>query len=211
MTAAQTEGGQEGETGRDPEDVAEGGQPSEITGLLVDWSRGDTAALERLMPLVVDELRHLARSHFRREPDGHTLQPTALVNEVYLRLAGQRQVQWDNRSQFFAFAATLMRRVLVDHAKARRTAKRGGDIRKISLQDVIGLSEPEDVDLLALDDALSALAEIDPRQSRIVELRFFAGLTHEEIADVLGVSVSTVKREWRTARLWLYRQIRRRR
>lgn len=186
------------------------GSAPDVTGLLVDWSRGDDEALERLMPLVVDELRHLARSHFRREPDGHTLQPTALVNEVYLRLTDQRQVQWDNRSQFFAFAATLMRRVLVDHAKARRTAKRGGHVRKVSLQEVIGLAEPEDVDLLALDDALSTLAEIDPRQSRIVELRFFAGLTHEEIAEVLEVSVSTVKREWRTARLWLYRECRRR-
>jgi len=191
--------------------VSGAAKTTDVTGLLVDWSRGDEEALERLMPLVVDELRHLARSHFRREPDGHTLQPTALVNEVYLRLTDQRQVQWDNRSQFFAFAATLMRRVLVDHAKARHTAKRGGKVRKVSLQDVIGLAEPEDVDLLALDDALSALAEIDPRQSRIVELRFFAGLTHEEIADVLSVSVSTVKREWRTARLWLYRECRRRR
>lgn len=191
--------------------VSKSGKTPDVTGLLVDWSRGDKEALERLMPLVVDELRHLARSHFRREPEGHTLQPTALVNEVYLRLTDQRQVQWESRSQFFAFAATLMRRVLVDHAKARRTAKRGGDVRKVSLQDVIGLAEPEDVDLLALDDALSTLAEIDPRQSRIVELRFFAGLTHEEIAEVLEVSVSTVKREWRTARLWLYRECRRRR
>lgn len=206
MTAAS-----EGRRGASDRNVSGGKKTTDVTGLLVDWSRGDDQALERLMPLVVDELRHLARSHFRREPDGHTLQPTALVNEVYLRLTDQRQVQWDNRSQFFAFAATLMRRVLVDHAKARHTAKRGGNVRKVSLQDVIGLTEPQDVDLLALDDALSALAGIDPRQSRIVELRFFAGLTHEEIADVLHVSVSTVKREWRTARLWLYRECRRRR
>lgn len=180
----------------------------EITELLAEWSRGDADALAQLMPLVFDDLRQLARGHFRREPEGHTLQPTALVNEVYMKLVEQRRVQWDNRSQFFAFAAVLMRRILVDHAKARRTAKRGGDVQKLPLKEALAAAEtPWNVDVLALDEALDALTEIDPRQARVVELRFFAGLTHEEIADVLEVSLSTVKRDWRTARLWLYRYI----
>ena len=183
----------------------------EITALLGDWSDGDEEALARLMPLVFDELRQLARGHFRRESAGHTLQPTALVNEVYMRLVEQRQVQWDNRSQFFAFAAILMRRILVDHAKARRTAKRGGGVQKLPLNEALAAAElPADVDVLALDEALDALGELDARQARVVELRFFAGLTHEEIADVLDVSLSTVKRDWRTARLWLYHFITRR-
>lgn len=180
----------------------------EITKLLAEWSYGDADALAQLMPLVFDELRQLARSQFRRESEGHTLQPTALVNEVYMRLVEQRRVQWDNRAQFFAFAAILMRRILVDHAKARRTAKRGGDVQKLPLKEALAAAEtPRQVDVLALDEALDALTEIDPRQARVVEMRFFAGLTHEEIADVLDVSLSTVKRDWRTARLWLYRFI----
>lgn len=183
---------------------------SEITALLGEWSTGDREALERLMPLVFDELRQLARSQFRREPDGHTLQPTALVHEVYMRLAGQRKVEWQNRSQFFAFAALLMRRILVDHAKARVTAKRGGGAVVLPLNEALaGASdddgEPAGVELLALDEALAALAEVDSRQARIVELRFFAGLTHEEIAELLGISVTTVKRDWKTARYFLYR------
>lgn len=181
---------------------------SEITALLNDWSRGDREALERLMPLVFGELRQLARSYFRHEPAGHTLQPTALVNEVYMRLVEQRKVQWDNRSQFFAFAALLMRRILVDHAKARHTAKRGGDVPRLPLEDALAIGEkPLDLDLLALDTALTELATFDPRQARVVEMRFFAGLTHEEIADVLGVSVTTVKRDWQTARRWLFRRM----
>lgn len=181
---------------------------SEITALLNEWSHGDREALERLMPLVFDELRQLARSYFRHEPEGHTLQPTALVNEVYMRLVEQRKVEWDNRSQFFAFAALLMRRILVDHAKARRTSKRGGDVRKLPLMDAMAIGEEApDLDLLALDTALTDLAALDPRQARVVELRFFAGLTHEEIADMLAVSVTTVKRDWRVSRLWLYRRM----
>jgi RNA polymerase sigma factor (TIGR02999 family) len=182
--------------------------PSEITALLNEWSRGDQEALERLMPLVHGELRQLARSYFRHESEGHTLQPTALVNEVYMRLVEQRKVQWDNRAQFFAFAALLMRRILVDHAKARNTAKRGGDVRKLPLDEALTVGgRTLDLDLLALDAALTELADLDPRQARVVELRFFAGLTHEEVADVLAISVTTVKREWQTARLWLFRRI----
>ncbi|HMB54169.1 MAG TPA: sigma-70 family RNA polymerase sigma factor [Thermoanaerobaculia bacterium] len=182
----------------------------EITALLAEWSDGDQEALERLMPLVFEELRQLARSQFRREPDGHTLQPTALVHEVYMRLAGQRKVEWQNRSQFFAFAALLMRRILVDHAKARFTAKRGGGATVLPLNEALARPGDDDgeatsVDLLALDQALEALAEVDPRQARIVELRFFAGLTHEEIAELLGISVTTVKRDWKTARFFLFR------
>lgn len=183
--------------------------PHEVTDLLVEWSEGNVEALEQLMPLVFDELRKLARSHFRHESEGHTLQPTALVHEVYMKLIDQRKVQWDNRSQFYAFAAMLMRRILVDHAKGRRAAKRGGHVQKLSLDEALGVPEPVDLDVLALDDALSALAEIDPRQAKVVELRFFAGLTLEEIGEVLDVSATTVKRDWRTARLWLYREIRR--
>jgi RNA polymerase sigma factor (TIGR02999 family) len=181
--------------------------PGEITELLADWSDGDPEALERLMPLVFEDLRQLARKHFRREPDGHTLQPTALVHEVYVRLAGQRKVEWDNRAQFFAFAAMLMRRILVDHAKARRTAKRGGGVRKLPLDDAFAMPGGEDLDVLRLDQALDELAGIDPRQARIVELRFFVGLTQEEVAEVMELSVTTVKREWRSARLWLFRQV----
>jgi len=185
---------------------------SDITALLAEWSGGDREALERLMPLVFDELRQLARSQFRREPDGHTLQPTALVHEVYMRLVGQRKVEWQNRSQFFAFAALLMRRILVDHAKARITAKRGGGATVLPLKEALASAADDDgestsVELLALDQALAALAEVDPRQARVVELRFFAGLTHEEIAELLAVSVTTVKRDWKTARFFLYSAI----
>lgn len=179
----------------------------EVTDLLVQWSEGDGEALERLMPLVFEELRHLARYYFLRESGGHTLQPTALVNEVYMRLVDQRRVQWDNRRQFFAFAATLMRRVLVDHAKGRRTAKRGGNVSRVPLDEALGIPPPVDLDLLALDAALSRLAALDPRQARIVELRFFVGLGNEEVADLLEISPTTVKREWKTARLWLFREL----
>lgn len=182
-------------------------QPSEVTDLLIDWSRGDAEALRRLMPLVFDELRRLAQAHLRRERDEHTLQPTALVNEVYMRLVDQRRVEWDNRSQFFAFASTLMRRILVDYAKARGAAKRGAGARRVTLGEWIEAPAELDVDLLALDHALDELAELDRRQARIVEMRFFAGLSHEEIAEVLGTSRTTVKRGWRSARLWLYKRL----
>jgi RNA polymerase sigma factor (TIGR02999 family) len=183
--------------------------PGEITELLAEWSDGDPEALERLMPLVFEDLRQLARKQFRRESDGHTLQPTALVHEVYMRLSGQRKVEWENRAQFFAFAAMLMRRILVDHAKARRAAKRGGQARPLPLDEAFAVPGGGDVDVLALDEALTDLARIDPRQARIVELRYFVGLTQDEAAEVLSVSTTTVKREWRSARLWLYSQVRR--
>lgn len=180
---------------------------SEITRLLSEWSDGDVEALEALMPLVFEELKNLARSYFRDESPGHTLQPTALVNEVYMRLINQQKVKWENRSQFFAFAAMLMRRILVDHAKRRKAAKRGGRAQKLPLDEAVGEPERVDVDLIALDEALEQLATIDARQSRIVEMRFFAGLTYEQIAEVLDLSVATVKRDWRTAKLWLFREL----
>jgi RNA polymerase sigma factor (TIGR02999 family) len=179
----------------------------DVTELLVRWSEGDAEALERLMPLVFDELRRLARSHLGREPSGHTLEPTALVSEVYLRLVDQEKLRWQCRSQFFAFAATLMRRILVDHAKAKQTVKRGHGYQRVSLHGGIGIPDSQDIDLLALDQALARLEEMDPRQAQIVTLRFFAGLTHEEIGEALGIAPTTVKREWRLARLWLFREL----
>lgn len=184
-------------------------QAGEVTDLLIDWSRGEPKALERLMPLVFDELRRLARCHLRRERDGHTLQPTALVSEVYMRLVDQRKVEWQSRGQFFAFASTLMRRILVDHAKAHLAAKRGAGAKKVTLGiDLEAPGRPVDLEVLALDEALDELGEMDRRLAKIVELRFFGGLTHEEIAETLGVSRTTVKRGWRTARIWLYKRLR---
>jgi len=181
--------------------------PPDVTQLLHDWSHGDPAALERLIPFVFDDLRQMARRHFLRESPGHTLQPTALVNEVFLRLQVQRDVQWQNREQFFAVAALLMRRILVDHAKGRHTQKRGEGVVMVPLEKAFNLAQAQDLDLEALDEALSRLALLDPRQARIVELRFFTGLKHEEVAELLNVSVTTVKREWNSARLWLYREL----
>ena len=178
-----------------------------ITALLEEWGAGVPGALEDLMPLVVQELRTLARSHFRHEAQGHTLQPTALVNEVYLRLARQLRIRLENRTQFFAFASRLMRRVLVDHYRSRQTAKRGTGSPKVSLDEAIAVADPKGVDLLALDDALTALKELDPRQSRVVELRYFGGLTIPEVAEVLDLSPATVKREWMTAKAWLQHEI----
>src|SRR3954471_163198 len=179
----------------------------DVTKLLHDWSQGDTAALERLIPLVFEDLRQIAGRLFQRESDGHTLQPTALVSEVYLRLMDQRKIHWQNRQQFFGVAALMMRRILVDYAKGRQAAKRGSGAPKVPLDETIAVPELRDLDVVALDEALTQLAEIDPRQGRIVEMRFFMGLSHEEIAEVLGISVTTVKREWRTARLWLFREL----
>ncbi|MEM7350931.1 MAG: sigma-70 family RNA polymerase sigma factor [Acidobacteriota bacterium] len=181
---------------------------SEVTQLLDLWTEGDKNALPKLMPLIVEDLRGIARKHLAREAPGHTLQPTALVNEVYLRLIGRRTVSWQNRAQFFAFVAGMMRRVLVDHARRRMTAKRGSDIVRVSIDETIQLPMGDkDPDLLALDEALKSLAAVDPRQSRIVEMRYFTGLGVKEVAEVEGISPTTVKREWRTAKLWLYRQI----
>lgn len=180
----------------------------DVTRLLLAWSEGDPQALERLTPLVYEELRRIARHHLEREDPRHTLQPTAVVHEVFLRLLDRRRVQWENRVQFFAFAAELVRRVLVDHWRNRNAEKRGEGVRPVSLEEVGEVAAPWDTDLVELDDALKSLSRLDERQGRVVELRFFGGLTHGEIGEVLGVSKRTVKREWMTARLWLHRTIR---
>jgi len=177
----------------------------DVTGLLHDWNRGDRQAVERLMPLVTGELRRLARAHLRRERRDHTLQPTALVNEAYLRLVNVDRIQWRDRTHFFAFASRVMRRILVDHARAHRAAKRTG-WRVAPVADG-GPGDRHDVDLIALDGALDELAAMDARQARLVELRFFAGLTIDETADILGVGPATVTRDWATARAWLYRRL----
>ncbi len=179
----------------------------DVTELLQEWHAGDRQALDELMPRVFDELRLIARSYFAREASGHTLQPTALVNEVFLRLVDADRVDWQCRAQFFGIAARLMRCVLVDHARSRRAAKRGGVAHHTAI-DVDDLApEGRNVDLIALDDALEDLARINPEGSRVVEMRYFTGLTLEEIAEVLGVSRTTAKRKWRTARLWLHREL----
>ena len=182
-------------------------QPEEVTQLLLDWSNGDQAAFDALMPLVYNQLRQMAHRYMSQERPGHTLQTTALVNEAYLRLIDQKQVHWQNRAHFFAVAAQAMRRILIDHARKQRYAKRGGGVRKISLDEAAVMSQERAADLLALDEALKSLAAIDPQQSRVVELRFFGGLTIEETAEVLRLSVDMVKREWATAKAWLFREM----
>jgi RNA polymerase sigma-70 factor, ECF subfamily len=179
----------------------------EITRMLREWSNGDERALDQLLPIVYKELRRLAASYLRRERSDHTLQPTALVHEAYLRLIGQREARWQNRSQFFAVAAQTMRRVLVDHAKGRHRFKRGGERLKLSLDEAMILSDDRASDLIALDDALNELAGLYPRKSKVVELRYFGGLSVEEIADVLGVSRNTVIRDWSLAKAWLYQEL----
>lgn len=179
----------------------------DVTRLLVSWSNGNQQALEQLTPLVYAELRRLAGRYLRRERSDHTLQSTALVHEAFLRLVDQRDVRWQNRAHFFGVAAQIIRRILVDYARARQTAKRGSDACKLSLDEAIGVAERRDMDLIALDDALEGLAEIDPQQARIVELRFFTGLSIEETAEVLGVSRATVNRDWVTAKAWLFREL----
>jgi RNA polymerase sigma factor (TIGR02999 family) len=180
---------------------------SEVTQLLLAWGNGDKAALDRLMPLLYDELRRLAASYLRRERDGHTLETSALAHEAYMRLVDQNLVQWRNRAHFFGIAAQMMRRILVDHARSHRYAKRGGGARRVSLDEAPQLGVQRAPDLVALDDALQALAQVDPEKARIVELRFFGGLTTEEVAEVMGVSTATVTRHWRLARAWLYRAL----
>lgn len=175
----------------------------EVTQLLVAWGNGDAAALDRLMPLVYAELRRLARHYMSRERLGHTLQTTALVNEAYLRLVVQENIHWENRAHFFGIAARLMRQILIEHARGRGAAKRGGAQLRLSLSRVDRLASRPDVDLLALDEALRRLEALDPQKSRIVELRYFGGLGIEETAEVLGISPATVKREWSMARAWL--------
>jgi RNA polymerase sigma factor (TIGR02999 family) len=177
--------------------------------LLLAWNRGEDAALEALLPLVYDELRRLAGHYMRRERDGHTLQATALVNEAYLRLIEVRKVHWQNRAHFFAMAARVMRRILVDAARARGYRKRGGGARALSLDEALIVPVEPDQDLVALDDALTALAEIDARKSQVVEMRFFGGLNIDETAEALHVSRDTVKRDWKMAKLWLLRELER--
>ena len=180
--------------------------PKEVTRLLVDWGNGDQAALDELIPLVYDELRRLARRYMRREYQNHTLQTSALVNEAYLRLIDQNSVQWQNRAHFFGVSAQLMRRILVDHARSRSRAKRGGGAQIVSLvEQAVIPNEVEEV--IALDDALKNLAEMDPRKSQIVEMKFFGGLTTEEVAEVLKVTPRTVERELRKAKAWLNRAL----
>ena len=179
----------------------------EVTQVLVDWNKGHGDAPDRLMPLVYEELRKLARNYLQRERSDHTLQATGLVHEAYLRLVDQSSMSWQNRAHFFAVAAQVMRRILVDYARSHRAAKRGGDREKIEFDEALAPSDEKAVDLIALDDALQDLGKFDPRQSRIVELRFFGGLTNEEIGEVLAVSPRTIKREWRLAKAWLRREI----
>jgi len=181
----------------------------EITRLLADWSNGDRQALEKLTPLVYDELRRLAGRYLRQERVGHTLQSTALVHEAYMKLVGQNNVRWQNRAHFFGIAAQMIRRILVDYARARKADKRGAGAERLSLDEAIALPGGQDLDLVALDDALEGLAKIDARQSRLVELRFFAGLTIEETAEVMQMSLATAKRDWVSAKAWLSREVRR--
>ena len=179
----------------------------EVTRLLVAWGDGDRAALDRLMPLVHEELRRLARHYMSRERPGHTLQSTALVNEAYLRLVEQEGMRWENRAHFFGIAARLMRQILVEHARGRQAAKRGGGQYRLSLSRVDRAASGPDVNLLALDEALGRLEALDPQKSRIVELRYFGGLGIEETAEVIGKSPATVKRDWSMARAWLRSEI----
>ncbi len=179
----------------------------QITQMLVDWGNGDQAALEKLTPLVYGELHRLARRYMGRERPGHTLQTSALVNEVYIRLIDWKNIHWQNRAHFFAVSAQLMRRILVDFARSRNYAKRGGAAHNVSLDETMVVSREKDADLVALDDALVSLARLNERQSRVVELRFFGGLELQEIAEVLKVSVGTVRRDWSIARAWLHREL----
>lgn len=178
-----------------------------MTALLGDWGRGDSRALNQLLPLVYAELRRIAARHIRNERVDHTLQPTALVHEVYLRLVDQRQVDWRDRAHFLGVAARLMRRILVDHARRHDARKRGAGARCVSIDDAKELAAPQEMPVLALEHALDRLEKVDPELARIVELRAFGGLTIEEVAHVLNVSASTVKREWRTAKAWLNREL----
>lgn len=176
----------------------------EITELLIAWSDGRPAALDRLIPAVYEDLHRIASRYWQREPAGHSLQPMALVSEAYLRLIDQRRVQWRNRAHFFGVAAEMMRRILVDHARRRRAERRGGDRERVTLTaSNLAASEPNPIDVLALHQALERLAVFDPQQARIVELRYFAGLTIEEVAEVVGVSEATVTRDWTIAKAWL--------
>ena len=185
----------------------------DLTGLLIEWRQGDKAALDRLTPLVYDEIRRIAHRYVQREREGHTLQTTALVNEAYLRLAGQQQINWQNRAHFFAVTAQVMRHILIDYARRRHYVKHGGQAQLVAIDEVLAseeaaqMSKPRAAELLALDEALDELAKLDPRKGRVVELRYFGGLSLEETAEVLDVSLMTVRRDWRAARAWLFRRM----
>ena len=181
----------------------------EITELLVAWRNGDRAALDKLTPLVYGELHRLAHQYMRKERPGHTLQTSALLNEAFVRLVDQRDVQWRNRAHFFGIAAQMMRRILVDYARSRHYAKRGGGGQRVSLDEAMLASEARAAEVVALDEALTALSDVDQRKSQIVELRFFGGLSIDETSEVLGVSPGTVKRDWTLAKAWLHREINR--
>ncbi|MEP6914990.1 MAG: sigma-70 family RNA polymerase sigma factor [Acidobacteriota bacterium] len=184
-------------------------EPDAVTRLLAQWQDGSQEALDRLMPLVYRELHAIAGRHLAQESASHMLQSTALVHEAYMKLVGQRSARWQNRAHFFAIAAQMMRRILVDHARHLHRLKRGGPIPTLTLDESIAAPGTEsDLDLIALDSALTSLAQIDPRGARVVELRFFSGLTVEETAEVMAVSPGTVKRDWNTARAWLFRELR---
>ncbi|MFI5178220.1 MAG: sigma-70 family RNA polymerase sigma factor [Vicinamibacterales bacterium] len=187
--------------------MAEPAAPPPVTDLLVAWGGGDESALERLMPLVQEELHRLARREMRGERPGHTLQTTALVNEAYMRLIDARRVRWQDRAHFFALSARIMRRILVDHARSRNFIKRGGGTRHVSLDEALIVSQDRGADLVALDDALQALAALDARKSQVVEMRFFGGLSVEETAEALRVSPETVMRDWHLAKVWLLREL----
>jgi len=178
-----------------------------VSELLTSWARGDTRARDELLPLVYDELRRVARGYLRRERRGHTLQPTALVHEAYLRLIGRGRIPWQNRAHFYGVAAQMMRRVLVDHARGRAAAKRPDEALRVTLDEHAATVQPRECELLLLDRALDELITLDPRQGRIVELRYFGGLSEQEVADLLSLSRATVTREWQSARAWLYRRI----
>jgi RNA polymerase sigma factor (TIGR02999 family) len=184
---------------------------NDLTGLLIEWGQGDRAALDRLTPLVYDEIRRIAHRHVQREREGHTLQTTALINEAYVRLAGSKNVSWQNRAHFFAVTAQVMRHILIDHARRRRYVKHGGEVQRVPLDAAMGeavlMSTPRAAELMALDEALDELAQLDPRKGRVVELRYFGGLSLEETAAVLEVSTVTVRRDWRAAKAWLFRRM----
>lgn len=184
---------------------------NDLTGLLIEWAKGDKAALDQLTPLVYDEIRRIAHRYVKHERDGQTLQTTALVHEAYLRLAGSQRVDWQNRGHFFAVTAQVMRHILIDHARRRQYVKHGGEVQRVTFdavtREAVMMSQPRAAELLALDEALTELAKLDPRKSRVVELRYFGGLSLEETADVLEVSAMTVRRDWRAAKAWLYKAV----
>lgn len=184
----------------------------DLTGLLIEWGQGDKAALDRLTPLVYDEIRRIAHRYVQREHEGQTLQTTALVNEAYLRLAGSANIAWQNRAHFYAVTAQVMRRILIDHARRRHYVKHGGEAQRVSFEVAVSeaaqMSQPRAAELLALDEALDELAKLDRRKSQVVELRYFGGLNIEETAKVLAVSPMTVRRDWRAAKAWLFRRMR---